>query len=434
MEELEIRQNVIALHNDLRTVNMPDQYKSLFVSILMLDEVEMLVKNDTEQLMADISCVIARRFSGEQAERISEKFTKSCTVSLIRERKSCEEYSLWWFLQQLQKIKSQLKETNMDAISLFYHVFLSYSSGGRNSLGIVLTPEHIADFMAKVINVQPGDSILDICCGTGALLNAASHYNGGGMLYGCERNEGVYDMASISQGVRYENMRLFHSDCYKLRSSNPRLMADKGLLNPPYAMKDHDELEFLLEELKMIRPHGLVAAIVPSKTAYVMSEPYITRRRQLLAEHTLKAVFSMPDDIFNGNGATAVTCIMVFEAHVPHDPSEKTFFGFFKDDGYKKKGKIGRIDEYGKWGGIRQRWLDLYHGNIIMDGVSTLASVGAEDEWLCEAYLRNDYSRLTEDVFRRTIRDYMSYVIIMRYSSDVFITCPCIVLFWRDFH
>lgn len=411
MEELEIRQNVIALHNDLRTVNMPDQYKSLFVSILMLDEVEMLVKNDTEQLMADISCVIARHFSGEQAERISEKFTKSCTVSLIRERKSCEEYSLWWFLQQLQKIKSQLKETNMDAISLFYHVFLSYSSGGRNSLGIVLTPEHIADFMAKVINVQPGDSILDICCGTGALLNAASHYNGGGMLYGCERDEGVYDMASISQGVRYENMRLFHSDCYKLRSSNPRLMADKGLLNPPYAMKDHDELEFLLEELKMIRPHGLVAAIVPSKTAYVMSEPYITRRRQLLAEHTLKAVFSMPDDIFNGNGATAVTCIMVFEAHVPHDPSEKTFFGFFKDDGYKKKGKIGRIDEYGKWGGIRQRWLDLYHGNIIMDGVSTLASVGAEDEWLCEAYLRNDYSRLTEDVFRRTIRDYMSYII-----------------------
>lgn len=411
MEELEIRQNVIALHNDLRTVNMPDQYKSLFVSILMLDEVEMLVKNDTEQLMADISCVIARRFSGEQAERISEKFTKSCTVSLIRERKSCEEYSLWWFLQQLQKIKSQLKETNMDAISLFYHVFLSYSSGGRNSLGIVLTPEHIADFMAKVINVQPGDSILDICCGTGALLNAASHYNGGGMLYGCERDEGVYDMASISQGVRYENMRLFHSDCYKLRSSNPRLMADKGLLNPPYAMKDHDELEFLLEELKMIHPHGLVAAIVPSKTAYVMSEPYITRRRQLLAEHTLKAVFSMPDDIFNGNGATAVTCIMVFEAHVPHDPSEKTFFGFFKDDGYKKKGKIGRIDEYGKWGGIRQRWLDLYHGNIIMDGVSTLASVGAEDEWLCEAYLRNDYSRLTEDVFRRTIRDYMAYII-----------------------
>ena len=411
MEKLEIRQNVIALHNDLRTVNMPDQYKALFVSILMLDEVEMLAKNDTEQLMADISYVIARRFSGEQAERISEKFTKSCTVSLIRERKSCEEHSLWWFLQQLQKIKSQLKETNMDAISLFYHVFLSYSSGGRNSLGIVLTPEHIADFMAKVINVQPGDSILDICCGTGALLNAASHYNGGGMLYGCERDEGVYDMASISQGVRYENMRLFHSDCYKLRSSNPRLMADKGLLNPPYAMKDHDELEFLLEELKMIRPHGLVAAIIPSKTAYVMSEPYITRRRQLLEEHTLKAVFSMPDDIFNGNGATAVTCIMVFEAHVPHDPSEKTFFGFFKDDGYKKKGKIGRIDEYGKWSEIRQRWLDLYRGNIIMDGVSTLASVGAEDEWLCEAYLRNDYSKLTEDVFRRTIRDYMAYII-----------------------
>lgn len=411
MEELEIRQKVVTLHNDLRAVNMPDQYKSLFVSILMLDEIELLPEGSTGELIADISDVINHRFSGEQAKRILEKFIKACTTSLICERKNCEKYSLWWFLQQLQEIKMQLKENNTDAISLFYHIFLSYSSGGRNSLGIVLTPEHIADFMARTIDVQPGDSILDICCGTGALLNAASHYNGGGMLYGCERDEDIYDMASISQALRYENMRLFHSDCYKLMSSNPRLMADKGLLNPPYAMKDHDELEFLLEELKMIRPHGLVAAIVPSKTAYVMSEPYITRRRQLLEEHTLKAVFSMPDDIFNGNGATAVTCIMVFEAHVPHDPSEKTFFGFFKDDGYKKKGKIGRIDEYGKWGEIRQRWLDLYRGNIIMDGVSILASVGAEDEWLCEAYLRNDYSRLTEDVFRRTIRDYMAYII-----------------------
>lgn len=411
MEELEIRQKVVALHNDLRAVNMPDQYKSLFVSILMLDEIELLPEGSTDELIADISAVINHRFLGGQAGRISDKFKKACIISYIHEHRSCEERSLWWFLQQLQEIKMQLKKSNTDAISLFYHIFLSYSSGGRNSLGIVLTPEHIADFMAKVINVQPGDSILDICCGTGALLNAASYYNGGGMLYGCERDEDIYDMASISQTLRYENIRLYNNDCYKLRSLYPRLMADKGLLNPPYAMKDHDELEFLLEELKMIRPHGLVAAIVPSKTAYVMSEPYITRRRQLLEEHTLKAVFSMPDDIFNGNGATAVTCIMVFEAHVPHDPSEKTFFGFFKDDGYKKKGKIGRIDEYGKWGEIRQRWLDLYHGNIIMDGASTLASVGAEDEWLCEAYLRNDYSRLTEDMFRRTIRDYMAYII-----------------------
>ena len=101
MEELEIRQKVVTLHNDLRAVNMPDQYKSLFVSILMLDEVEMLAKNDTDRLIVDISAVINHRFSGEQAKRILEKFIKSCTTSLICERKNCEKYSLWWFLQQL---------------------------------------------------------------------------------------------------------------------------------------------------------------------------------------------------------------------------------------------------------------------------------------------------------------------------------------------
>ena len=74
MEELEIRQNVIALHNDLRTVNMPDQYKALFVSILMLDEIEFLLEGNTDELIADISDVINHRFSGEQAKRISEKF------------------------------------------------------------------------------------------------------------------------------------------------------------------------------------------------------------------------------------------------------------------------------------------------------------------------------------------------------------------------
>ena len=58
MEELEIRQNVIALHNDLRTVNMPDQYKALFVSILMLDEIELLPEGNTDELIADISDVI----------------------------------------------------------------------------------------------------------------------------------------------------------------------------------------------------------------------------------------------------------------------------------------------------------------------------------------------------------------------------------------
>lgn len=52
----------------------------------------------------------------------------------------------------------------VDALSVFYHEFINYSSGNGNSLGIVLTPQHLTEFMAELI---------DICCGSGSFLVTA---------------------------------------------------------------------------------------------------------------------------------------------------------------------------------------------------------------------------------------------------------------------
>lgn len=64
-------------------------------------------------------------------------------------------------------------------------------------------------------------------------------------------------------------------------------------------------------------------------------------RARILAKHHLKAVISMPDDLFYPVGV--VTCIMIFEAN-KSNKNRKTWFGYFKDDGFEKRKHLGRID------------------------------------------------------------------------------------------
>ena len=136
---------------------------------------------------------------------------------------------------------------------------------------------------------------------------------------------------------------------------------------------------------------------------------YKAERSRLMSKHTLKAVFSMPDDIFYGNNASTNVCVMIWEAGKPHDSSVSTFFGFCKDDGFVKRKKLGRIDAFGKWDKIKNEWLKLYREREEKEAMSTKAKVKCTDEWLCEAYMKTDFSKLTDHDFEMSILDYLSY-------------------------
>ena len=128
-----------------------------------------------------------------------------------------------------------------------------------------------------------------------------------------------------------------------------------------------------------------------------------------MKKNTLKAVFSMPDDIFYPTGTNV--CVMVWEAHTPHDSQQETFFGYCKDDGFVKRKKLGRIDALGKWESIEKEWLKLYRNRDVVDGLSARHCVKFEDEWLCEAYMQTDYTKLTQNDFQATINDYLAYLV-----------------------
>lgn len=47
----------------------------------------------------------------------------------------------------------------------------------------------------------------------------------------------------------------------------------------------------------------------------------------------------------------------------------------------------------------------------VVDGKSAVQVVSADDEWLCEAYMKTDYTKLTEADFQRTLNNYLSYLV-----------------------
>ena len=46
-----------------------------------------------------------------------------------------------------------------------------------------------------------------------------------------------------------------------------------------------------------------------------------------------------------------------------------------------------------------------------MPGKSVTQKVSGTDEWLCEAYMKTDYTSLAEVDFQKTINEYLSFLV-----------------------
>lgn len=162
-----------------------------------------------------------------------------------------------------------------------------------------------------------------------------------------------------------------------------------------------------------------LAILLPVAGAIGSNSVLTAAKEKMLEENTLEAVFTLPNEVFYP-GASVSACCMVFTLGRPHKAADEsikdTFFGYFKDDGFIKRKNLGRVEQFSKedqslWKDIEEKWLDLYRNKKVIDGLSATAPVTHKDEWLAEAYMKTDYSTLTEADFEKTIRDYYSYLI-----------------------
>ncbi|WP_404540985.1 HsdM family class I SAM-dependent methyltransferase [Dyella agri] len=316
---------------------------------------------------------------------------------------------------------------DFDVVGQFYGEFLKYTAGDKKALGIVLTPRHVAELFSLLTNVGPKSKVLDICAGTGGfLISAMQHMLRKAVsetertdikknrLIGVENNPKMFALAASNMILRGDGKANLHqASCFdeSVMKAVKKHQPNIGMLNPPYSQSKSDaglhELYFVKQMLDCLVTDGIGVAIVPMSCA-ISPHPV---REELMKHHTLDAVMSMPQELFYPVGTVA--CIMVWIAGRPHaESNKKTWFGYWRDDGFVKTKHKGRIDQYGRWVGIRDRWVGMYRNRETHDGESVAQKVSATDEWCAEAYIKTDYSVLTQAEFEKTVKKYLMFQLV----------------------
>jgi type I restriction-modification system DNA methylase subunit len=306
-----------------------------------------------------------------------------------------------------------------DVLGRFYREFIRYA-GTDKKTGLVLTPQHITELFCDVVSLNVNDVVVDTCCGSGGFLISAMKHMlelaganqkkrraiRENQLIGIERRTDMFTFACSNMMMSgdgkshiYQGDSFANDEKARIRSLKPTV----GFLNPPYDVGEDGQLEFIENTLNTLQQGGRCCAVVQMSCVTSANAKPIAVRERLLKQHTLLGVFSMPDDLFHPVGV--ITCVMVFEAKKPHPKGFKSFFGYFKNDGYQKTKHMGRVNK-GQWGEIKAHWLSLYLNREKEVGLSILRAVTAQDEWCAEAYMETDYSKLTIEDFAKTVRDY----------------------------
>ena len=353
---------------------------------------------------------MAQPFSGIAVHPELGKSTKAFPKGVLHELIRMLNEKVWPFISIYH---------DFDVVGQFYGEFLKYTGGDKKALGIVLTPRHITELCARLANVNAQSKVLDICAGTGGFLISAMHQmmrdaqtdaerdairNHG--LIGIEQQPEMFTLCASNMILRGDGKANLHQgSCFDeaIFAAVKQQGCDVALLNPPFSQSDADlhELRFVRQALDALKKGGTAIAVAPMSCAISPN----SARAELLKNHTLEAVMSLPDELFYPVGTIA--CLMVFKAHVPHEKSNvKTWFGYWKDDGYTKTKHRGRVDLDDLWAGTRDRWVEMFRNREVHVGESVTHKVGASDEWCAEAYMETDYGVITAADFELTVRNY----------------------------
>lgn len=327
-----------------------------------------------------------------------------------------------------ENVKPFLQDYNQyDVIGQFYNEFLRYANGD-GGLGIVLTPKHITELFTELAEVNKDSVILDNCCGTGGFLISAMkrmedeakgdkqklkaiHLK---QIIGIESNPKMFCLACSNMMLRGDGKsNVYQQDCFQVDEEEIKAFKPTiGFLNPPYSKDNgHKELVFIENCLSFLQPNGICIAIVPQACAMNTKKGNLAVKQRLLEKHTLRAVMSMPNTLFEDSDKNAVTCILVFEAHKPHSDNTKTWFGYWKNDGFIKVRPYGRIDYYGTYKDkIKKYWLESYFNKKEVAGFSILKNVNYNDEWLVEPYIKTKFENLVDENFIETLKEYSTFL------------------------
>jgi len=370
---------------------------------------------------------------------------RSLSISNFREILAFIEDNILPFIND--KITS-----GQDLLNLFFVTFNKYV--GKSDKNQAFTPDHITDFMAKITGVNKRSVILDPCCGsasflvramTQALDDCATAADQDrvkrSQIYGIEYDENVYGLATTNMLIHSDgNSNIRQGSCFDFEDAIKETKPNIILMNPPYNAqrkhmpasysktwaKDKKEdpskglffVKYIADTLNSVNTQATLAVLLPVACAIGTTGVIADLKKKILNENTLDAVFTLPNEVFYP-GASASACCMVFKIGKKHNDvsNPDTFFGYCKDDGFRKKKNLGRVEQIdnitgkSRWIDIEEKWIELYRNRRSVDGLSATHKVTGSDEWLCEAYMKTDYTQLREDDFQKTLNDYLAFLV-----------------------
>ncbi len=315
-----------------------------------------------------------------------------------------------------------MEQSGFDVLGRFYTEFIRYAGSGQ-SQGLVLTPFHITDLFCDLAKINSNSVLYDPVSGTGGFLiagmkrmlaqagNDESKKNDikANQLIGVELRPSMFTYACSNMLLRGDGKsNIYCGDCFQLEELvKANHKPNVAFLNPPYDVGTDGQMLFIEHALNMVAPqNGTVVAIVQMSCGIKNEKELIAVKNRILQHHRLHAVLSMPDDLFYPVGV--VTMIMVFKANEKNE-GRKTWFGYFKNDGFEKRKHKGRIDARSKWESIKSKWISAYYNLDEIPGLSVKQEVCGADEWCAEAYMETDYSTLCNTDFEKKMNEYIAF-------------------------
>lgn len=243
-------------------------------------------------------------------------------------------------VDMLDDIPMENRDTNGD---LYEYMLSKLSTSGTN--GQFRTPRHIIQLMVDLMEPKPGDAICDPACGTAGFLVAASEYvrknHPEAMSDEFQRTQfhrsmfHGYDFDSTMLRIGSMNMLLHGVEEPDIRYRDSLSEGASGdaekytliLANPPFAgsldyeatSKDlqrtvktkKTELLFLALFLKLLKPGGKAAVIVPDGVLFGSSKAHKELRRILVEDQKLDGIVKLPSGVFKPYAGVS-TAILLF--------------------------------------------------------------------------------------------------------------------------
>lgn len=327
------------------------------------------------------------------------------------------------------------KNGEIDVLSAFFNVFLSYSTSGGSDLGIVLTPPHITRLFCELAQIDIHSRILDICAGTGGFLTAAwkkikqgeAGFKKGEtraqkekereefrdkQLFGIEKDKSIYTIISLNMFLNKEgNSNIYKGDCFSLEEKIRGFGCNVGFINPPYSDSVYSEIRFVELMLKVLLPGSIGIAILPINAISSRTKKHSKineTKQRILRSNCLLASIQMPVNLFYPKGTESV--ILVFRTGKAHHG--ETWFAKF-DDGYElikhQKTRTPTEQAEEKYEAL----IKAYRENGETD-FSFNRQVGYEEQWVYTLLNDNEYD-ITEQDLQETLNEYVAYLFLNHY-------------------